>query len=460
MSHGGAGIFAAPGAGKTAVTLRAFLALKQAKVAKRALVVATLRVAYKVWPSEPAEWAGSEWDNLKNLKICVLHGKQKDYLLNEDADIFVINFDGLKWLLANHKKEFLKLKIDTLIIDESTKVKHPRTQRFKLLKYFLPTFSRRWILTGKPMPRSYLDLFGQIYVIDLGRALGHYITHYRTAYFFPVDANGWNWVLQKGAEERIQAAIAPYIFQLEPGDYKEIPVVENIIRVDLPEDARKVYDELEEHLITEIDDDVISAVNNGVALGKCAQVANGGIYRERQTGFDEEGKPNWNKRTWIDLHEAKTEAVVELVEELQGSPTFVVYDYKHDLARLKRALGNPPHIGGGISPKESDRLIDAWNRDELSVLLLNAQSVAHGLNFQYGTARNIIWHSITYDRELFDQLNMRLARQGSKYNSIFAHFIVATNTVDVPKMQALRQKGKRQDEFLLALKQYAKEKRK
>jgi len=137
-----------------------------------------------------------------------------------------------------------------------------------------------------------------------------------------------------------------------------------------------------------------------------------------------------------------------------------VYDYKHDLARLKRALGNPPHIGGGISPKESDRLIDAWNRDELSVLLLNAQSVAHGLNFQYGTARNIIWHSITYDRELFDQLNMRLARQGSKYNSIFAHFIVATNTVDVPKMQALRQKGKRQDEFLLALKQYAKEKRK
>jgi SNF2 family DNA or RNA helicase len=450
---GGAGIFAAPGAGKTAVTLRAFKALLDAKVARRMLVVATLRVSYKVWPVESAEWAGSAWDCLRQLRVCVLHGPRKDYLLGEDADVYVVNFDGLKWLLEEHAEEFAALNIDTLVIDESTKVKHTNTKRFKLLKPYLDSFARRWILTGKPIPRSYLDLFGQIYVIDGGRALGRFVTHYRQQFFFPVDKMGWEWKLKEGAEELIQRAIAPYIFQLAPGDYKEIPIVENVIRIDLPAKARKIYDEMEEELIVQLDNRAIIAASAGVAAGKCAQIANGGLYHHQTEEAD------WGRRTWVDIHEAKTEAVVELVEELQGAPCLIVYDYKHDLARLKRALGNPPHVGGGVSPKESDRIIDGWNRDEFPVVLVHGQSVAHGLNLQYGTARNIIWHSITYDREIYDQLNMRLARQGSKHASIFVHFIVAVNTVDVPKMRALKSKGRVQDEFLAALKNYAEERR-
>jgi SNF2 family DNA or RNA helicase len=449
VSHGGAGIFAAPGAGKTAVTLKAFSVLKKNGVARRALVVATLRVAYKVWPVEAAEWAGSAWKDICDLKITLLHGSRKDYLLNDDADIFVVNFDGLKWLLADNAAKFQMLDVDTLIIDESTKCKHTSTKRFKLLKPFLPKFARRWILTGKPIPRSYLDIFGQIYIVDLGYALGRFITHYRQKFFSPQDRFGWVWTLKAGAETLIQKAIAPYIFQLAPGDYKEIPVVENVVRVDLPDKARKIYDEMEEELIVQLDNRVVTAASAGVASGKCSQIANGGIYHSQT----EEG--DWSKRTWTDLHEAKTEAVVEIIEELQGSPALVVYDYKHDLARLKRALNNAPHIGGGVAPKESDRLIDAWNRDEIPVLLVHGQSVAHGLNLQYGTARNVLWHSITYDREIFDQLNMRLARQGSKHESIFIHFIVATNTVDVPKMRALKKKGKQQDDFLASLKEYA-----
>lgn len=460
MQHGGAGIFAAPGAGKTAVTLRAFKALKDARVARRALVLATLRVAYKVWPKEAAAWAGSEWANIKDLRVCLLHGDKKDFRLAEDADVYVVNFDGLKWLLEDHAEEFEALKIDTLIVDESTKVKHTRTKRFKLLKPYLPTFARRWILTGKPIPRSYLDLFGQIYVVDLGRAFSPWITHFRTNYFTALDRFGWNWVLQKGAEARIQAAIAPYIFQLEPGDYKEIPIVENVVRVDLPAAARKMYDQLEEDLLVQLDNEhVVTAVSSGVAAGKCAQVANGGLYHQT-TELD------GNARTWTDLHEAKTEAVLELVEELQGSPVIVVYEYKHDLVRLKKLFPEAPYVGGKVPGLEGhaklderDPTIDRWNRDEIPVLLAHAASMAHGLNLQYGTARNVIWHSITYDRELYDQLNMRLARQGQQASSVFAHFIVATDTVDEPKMRALKKKGRVQDNFLAALREYAKERR-
>lgn len=487
VTHGGAGIFAAPGAGKTAVTLRAFAALKQAKVARRALVLATLRVAYKVWPVEAGAWVGSEWDCIKNLEVCLLHGDKKDWRLKQDADIYVVNFDGLAWLFSDaiaaadaryevqlragvknprwelrikEAKKFLTLGIDTLIVDESTKIKHPSTKRFKILKTVLSTFARRWILTGKPIPRSYMDLFGQIFCVDLGHALGRFITHYRSQFFTPIDRFGWNWALQKGAEERIQAAIAPYIFQLEPGDYKEIPIVENIVRVDLPEAARKIYDQLEEELLVQLDEEhVVTAVSSGVAAGKCAQVANGGLYHNATELL---GGP----RTWTDLHEAKSEAVLELVEELQGSPAIIVYEFKHDLVRLKKLFPEAPYVGGAVPGvaghaklDERDPTVDRWNRDEIPILLAHAASLAHGLNLQYGTARNVIWHSITYDRELYDQLNMRLARQGQTASSVFAHFIVAVNTVDEPKMRALRKKGKVQDNFLAALREYAKERR-
>src|SRR5580693_10264201 len=102
VSHGGAGIFASPGAGKTGVALKAFSALKKNKIARRALVVATLRVAYKVWPVEAENWAGGPWQDVCDLKITLLHGPRKDYRLLDDVDVYVVNFDGLKWLLEGH----------------------------------------------------------------------------------------------------------------------------------------------------------------------------------------------------------------------------------------------------------------------------------------------------------------------------------------------------------------------
>lgn len=461
VSHGGAGVFATPGAGKTAITLRALLALKQAKVMRRTLIVAPIRPMYKVWPVEPAEWAGTEWDGLQALRMRILHGKNKDFEATQDADIFLINFHGLKWLFEDGLfTRFKKMGIDTLIIDESTAFKNSRTRRFKMLKQVLPKFARRWILTGTPAPNGLMNIFPQCYIIDLGKALGKYITHYRLKYFLPLDRQGWAWSLKPGAEKEIQNAIAPYIFNLEPGDYAEIPIYQNVVRVDLPPEAMKVYSELEEEMITKLMNGVVTAANAGAASMKCTQIANGGIYF---TEFNEEHGPASilkGKRKWENLHEAKTEAVEEIVNELNGSPCLVVYDFKHDLDRLQKKFPNAPFIGGGVSAKESGKLIDDWNADKIEVLLVNAQSVSHGLNLQLGSAQNIIWHSITWDLEIFEQLNARLARQGTKHDQIFVHLIVARNTTDESRLRALRSKDKTQRGFLAALKEYAAERTK
>lgn len=467
LSHGGAGLFADPGTGKTAIVLRALLALKDAKVGKRTLIVAPLRVASEVWPTEPVEWEGSEWDRIRTLKIVLLHGKGKEEARQEKADVYVINFDGLKWLFADNYREFKKLQIDTLVIDESSKMKKTRTKRFKMFKPMLPTFKRRWILTGSPNPNGYMDVFGQIYVIDLGKALGPYITHFRMEYFIPLDRFGWTWVLKKGAEKEIQKKLAPYIFRLDAEDYLKMPkVMENVVRVELPPEARKVYDEMEAEMITRLEsgNKVVVAKGAGASSVKCAQIANGGLYH---MPFSSEDYEDWRtgqaaelppptKRTWTNLHTAKIEAVEEIVDELNGSPCLVVYDFEHDLDRLTKAFGKDvPRIGGGVSVARSRVILADWNADKIPMLFVHPKAMSHGLNMQYGTAQHIIWHSLTYDYEDYDQLIRRLRRQGSRHDVIFVHQIVAKDTVDEPKLAALRKKGKTQSGFLDALKAYA-----
>ena len=169
----------------------------------------------------------------------------------------------------------------------------------------------------------------------------------------------------------------------------------------------------------------------------------------------EDVNPINGKRTWADLHTAKIDATLELIEELQGSPCLVVYDFKHDLQRLQLALRHEfgeggftaapvPYIGGGVNAKDSKEILRRWNEDDIPVLLVHPQTVSHGLNMQKGSARHIIWHSLIYDYEIYQQLNRRLIRQGSKQDRIFVHHIVARNTVDEAKLSALRRKAKSQ----------------
>lgn len=470
IANGAAGLFLDPGLGKTSTTLAAFHILKKKGLVRKMLVVAPLRPAYGVWPAEAAKW-----DEFRHLNVAVLHGPRKTELLKSDADVYVINPEGLEWLVPHLKA----LGIDMLVVDESTKFKHSNTKRFKILKSVLPGFRRRYILTGTPAPNGLLDLFGQIYILDLGNALGRYITTYRMNYFDASGYGGYSWVPRKGHDtctkcssevleglavkgkhdgcggevvhqkssgEKIYEKLKPLVLRMSAEDYLDLePYISNTIYVDLPDNARKVYDQMEDLLITSIESDVITAANAAVAGGKCRQIANGGLY----TGDGEK---------WAPVHEAKADAVEELVEELSGKPVLIAYEYKHDLERLQKRFPDAPHIGGGVSPKEFRAIEVAWNDGLIPVLLAQPQSVAHGLNLQeVGSA--VIWHSLTWNLEDYIQLIRRVWRQGQK-ERIVVHHIAARKTIDEVILKVVAQKDKNQGALLTALKSHLRGRRK
>lgn len=469
LEHAAAGVFLDPGLRKTSITLGAIKILKREGLLHRALVIAPLRVCHSVWPKEV-----KKWKDFEHLRVETLHGPDKEAALRRDADIYLINPEGLPWLFGVQKQKvegrkkatitydltrFKELDADTLVIDEISKFKHSNSERFQILRPLLTKFDRRWGLTGSPAPNGLLDLFGILYIIDLGRALGSYITHYRAAYFNPTGYGGYTWVPQQGAEDAIYERISPCVFRLADEDYIKLPqLIENIIKVELPPKARKIYDELEEEFLSEVDGDIITAVNAGAASVKCRQVANGGLFLAQNV--DEHGRKA-SKREWLDLHTEKIDAVADLLEELNGSPAIVTYDFEHDLSRLLKAFGKDSAvIGGGVSAKKSDLIVDSWNRGELPWLFGHPAAMGHGLNMQDGNAQHIIWHSLTWDYELYDQLIRRLRRSGNKAERVFVHHIVAKDTVDEAVLLALRKKKRTQGALFEALREYSKARKK
>ncbi len=463
IEHAASALFLDPGLGKTSITLAAIKVLKKKKLISKVLLIAPLRVCHGVWPREI-----QKWDDFSELTYCVLHGPDKEELLKQDFDIYIINPEGLEWLTQAQKvrnkrnkisvqvdvRRWKRLGFDTLVVDELSKFKHIQSIRFKMMKPILNTFARRWGLTGSPASNGLMDLFGQCYLLDEGRSLGKFITHYRKKYF-DQSFSGHGYTLKSvEAAEQIYERIAPLALRMSAEDYLEMPkLVVNNIPVDMPEGASEAYAKFEAVMVANISSKIITAGNAGVASMKCRQIANGAVYVDEEV--EALVKLPKGRKEWVEVHDGKVDALAELIDELQGEPLLVAYEFSHDLERILKRLGkNTPYIGGGTSTQRCEELVTAWNAGELPVMLGHPQSIGHGLNLQE-SGHHVAWFSITWDYDLYDQFIRRMYRQGNKSRQVFVHHLVATGTIDELILQLLKSKRRGQNQLFDALKKYA-----
>ena len=433
----GSALFLDPGLGKTSITLSWFNALRMLGKARRALIIAPLRVVYSVWPQEIAKWDQFDFTH------SIIHGTQteRQAALDSGADISLINPEGVQWLGA--ALSLRDCPFDTLIVDESSKFKSWSAKRTKALRLLLKRFKNRVILTGTPSPNSVVDLFPQIYICDRGAALGENISQFRSRYCYRGGYAGHSWLPVDGADQIIQDRISDITLRLSAEDHLDLPdCLYNDVWVDMPAEQLTKYKRLERKMLFELSEvDSITPLNGGAKYNQCKQIANGGIY-------DSEKKYHF-------VHDAKTEALVDLVEELQGKPVLVAYQYRHDLERIRKAFPKCPHIGGDTSPKQCDSLVSEWNAGKLPILAVQPASLSHGVNMQSGPGRDIVWYGLTDNLEYYEQLNKRIHRQGVT-GLVRIHHLLTRYTVDVAVADRIREKAKGQQALLDALKKYRK----
>lgn len=420
------GLFLDMGLGKTVSALTAVDKLINDRFeVQRVLVIAPLRVAKLTWAAEV-----DKWDHL-SLKVSKVLGGESKRLqaLAENADIYVINRENVPWLVDLFKGK--RWPFDMVIIDESSSFKNPRSLRFRALRKVLPQIKRMVLLTGTPSPRSLMDLWPQLYLLDRGERLGRTLTEYRSAYFRPGKSNGftiYEWLPNKDAQEKIYKAIGDICVSMSAADWLDIPEkMDNIIEVELPPKARKAYDTLKRDYVITIQQDDITAVNAAVLTGKLLQVANGALYHD--------------DKTYIEIHKAKIDALKELAESAT-TPMIVFYWLKSDLERLKREFPKARTL-------EDEKDLTDWNNGKIDMLLLHPSSAGHGLNLQAG-GHIIVWFGLTWSLELYQQANARLHRQGQR-SSVIVHHILARDTMDERVLKALQQKRMGQDSLLAAV---------
>jgi SNF2 family DNA or RNA helicase len=423
------GLLLDPGLGKTSTTLAALQFLKEGGHINHTLVVAPLRVAKTVWPVEAEKW--SDFNGMTVCDLTELDRSEREQLLRKKYDVYVINPESLIKVLEIDPWSILDL--DMLVIDESTKFKDSSTQRFKALKKQLHKFRRRVILTGTPAPNGLADLFGQMYVCDMGESLGKFITHFRQRYMYQ-GYDGFSWLLSPGADALIYERVKDKLLRMMAVDHLEMPeLINNYIKVTLPPPVMKKYKELERDFVLKLQDETL-AVFNTAALGvKLRQVANGFIYDEDHLAHH--------------IHNEKLDALEELIEEMQGRPLLICYEFIHDAEAIQGRFINAVNIA---SSKDIVKTIASFNAGNIPILIGHPKSMGHGLNLQE-ICKDICWYGITWDLELYQQAIARVWRQGQPSPVVSCHHIVAEGTKDWDVVKTLADKDFTQTKLNLAL---------
>jgi len=416
------------GLGKTLIVLTALfdLVITGVVTAGKILVIAPLAVARNTWPAEAAKWDHLDF----RLSLVLGSAVARKKALEAKADIYVINRENVPWLAGLYKSRW---PFETVIIDELSSFKNNQAKRFRALRSVRPYISRLIGLTGTPAPNSLIDLWPQIYLLDQGKRLEKFIGRFREKYFVPAQTDGhvvYKYALRRGAEEQIHRAISDICVSMRAADYLRIPErIDNTVGIDLSEKEMAQYRAFEKQCVLEADGTDITALSAAALAGKLLQMAGGAVYLDAA------------ELKYHTVHERKLERLILAIEEAQGQPVLVFYNYRHEVERIKRALPESVLFTGNQ--------IDAWNSGEISVLLAHPASAGHGLNLQDGGA-TIVWFGLTWSLELYQQANARLRRQGQK-KTVVVHHLVTKGTIDEDVMQAIAKKEAGQDALMEAV---------
>lgn len=427
LAHKVSALFLDCGLGKTITTLTAIneLMYDSFEISK-VLIIAPLRVAQSTWKEEI-----EKWDHLNLLRYSIAVGDEKERLkaLKQNSDIYIINRENVDWLVT---KSGIDFNFDMLIIDELSSFKSHTSKRFKSLLKIRPYFERVVGLTGTPSSNGLMDLWAEFRILDLGERLGRYITHYRNEYFLPDKRNGmviFSYKPQPHAEERIYRRLADMTISMKSTEYLKMPeLILNELEINLDEEDQTKYKKFKKEMVMTIQEKEIDAINAASLSNKLIQLANGSIY-------DEDKK-------FYEVHNKKLDKLEEIIESANGKPVLVAYWFKADKERIEKRFK--------VKEIKTADDIKQWNKGTIDLALIHPASAGHGLNLQSGGS-TLVWFSLTWSLELYQQTNARLYRQGQK-DTVVIHHLITKNTIDEDIMKSLKRKDKTQEALMRAVK--------
>lgn len=420
------------GLGKTLTALWAFDYLKASKMVNRMLVVCPLSTMERTWADET-------FRSFPGLKVNVLYGsaERRRSLLDDEADLYIINVDGLRTIKAELAK---RTDIDLVVLDESAMYRNAGTDRWKIANEIVnkQTPRRCWGLTGAPTPNDPTDAWAQCRLIVPSNVnVPKYFSRFRDMTMRQVSQ--FKWLPRDNALDIVKDAMQPSIrYALD--DVVDLPEQMFSTRdVEMTPEQKKAYKEMLSRLATEYAGGQISAVNEAVKAGKLVQIACG-------TAYGTEGN--------VEIPATpRVEVAREIIEESEGK-VLVFVPYTAVLTRLADDLGSTWQtavVHGETSKTERDSIFSRFqDRDDpLRVIVANPGTMSHGLTLTAATT--IIWFAPIHSNDIYEQACARVRRPGQTRTTAIIH--IAACEMERRIYERLKNKQKTQGLLLEMIKE-------
>jgi len=432
------------GLGKTVITLTTLAHLIRTQFLKGVIIVAPIRVIRLVWRQEAAKW-----EHTKHLTFSMITGTrdQRTRALLRPADVYLVNYENLKWLSETIQTYFIKknrpLPFTGIVWDEISKMKNSATDRVKATKKILDHFVWSTGLTGTPASNGYKDLHGQFLVVDKGQRLGVSKTAFRTRFYR--KAGPYKEVPYEDTEDTIKKLIGDITLEMSAEDYNPLPdLMVNNIEIEMPPELRVRYDKMEKEFFLRLDSGAeVEMFNQASLTNKCLQFSNGAMYPVA-------GMPLWEA-----VHDLKLEALEDIIDEANGSPILCSYAYRSDAERIMTKFKHLRPINLTECKTEA-ALVNAmhrWKTGDCDLMIGHPASMGHGIDGLQRNGHIVVWYGLNWSLDLYDQMNARVRRQGQGA-PVICHRIMMQDTLDQAQAIALDDKAQTQAGLRNAIKEY------
>jgi SNF2 family DNA or RNA helicase len=428
----GVGIWAGMGSGKSRIAIEA---LRKYGL-KRVLILAPKSVVANVWEEQFSAWA-PEYTCLC-LGSGTIASRLKRIQQHEDTErlVVVLNYEAV------YRPQSIRVlgatRWDALIMDESHRLARPGGKTSRTVRKLAQDVPFRLALTGTPISGSTgpLAIWAQAAALD-PRIYQRTYTEFRSAYTEPC-----RWGMHDGASpprgggppqpwryrnlDDLQQRMASFSYRVETDQVLDLPPETDLVRTTVLEPkARKVYRELEEELIADIEGGVVVASNALTRLLRLQQLTGGSLKTE-------DGE-------YVEVSTAKRKLLEDVLEDYPlEKPLVVVCRFHRDLDAVNRVCHNAGRQCFELSGRKDE--LRKWkslcaSRTGRPVLAVQIQS--GGIGISLVEADTCLFYSPDFSLTGYDQMRARIRRPGQKHPVTFLHLTVQ-GTIDQDVYKALQ----------------------
>ena len=409
------GFFNDTGTGKTVIGIEIIKMFNH-----KTLVICPKSIIWAAWLMDIDEFA----PELKAVNLWKANKSTNPKVLNkalERNQVCIINFESFKTL----NKRLLSCGFEMVLIDESSKIKSPKSQITKDITDFCDHIPHVYLFSGTPAPNNNMEYFSQARIIDPS-LFGKSFYQFRTKYFYSVDQYGYKWIQDPMLEKDLMEKLGTISSVVRKEDVLDLPErTSREWQVEFNADEKRHYNDMAKDLYIQVENDEITAKNGAVKLMKLRQVTAGFVYDEER-----------------EIHvfgNSKLKGLMELLELEIGNKQVIIWtQFQVEATQIKDKLGDKAAIcNGTVSDDEIQEASKLFKSGKLQYLIAHPKTLGHGhtlVNCSYA-----VYYSLSYSLEEHEQSRDRIYRKG-QVNYCTYYYITVPNTIDGVIMSALDKK--------------------